>query len=397
MRNVSFFGFLSLVLTIYGLINFYLIKRGWQALKGLGWVQGVYLAIMVCLALSYPVIRLLPRSCREQLPGAAIIPGAFYLGLMFYLFLCLILLDLVRLFLSFGRRLFFPAIPGLGPGSPSFRLGFLAALGLSIFIISIGYLNSRHPRWRQLNVYISKPVPADKPIRIVVASDLHLGSIVGLSRLRNIVEMINSVEPDLVLLPGDMMDEAVTDRQARAAGAVFRELKARLGIIATPGNHETYSRHENKLEEITRGHIRVLQDEVVVLDGLAVVGRRDRAVEGFGLQRVPLENLLESVDRNLPILLLDHQPFHLEEAEKAGVDLQVSGHTHAGQLFPLNLINRRIYEKNWGYHRRGKTHYYISAGVGTWGPPVQTAARPEIILITLISSVKENRLTREKE
>lgn len=389
MKNVSFLGFLGVVLTIYSFLNYYIIRRGWQAFKGLGWVQGVYLAIMICLALSYPTLRFLPRSCREQLPAGAIIPGAVYLGMMFYLFILLLMGDLVRLFFGLGRRLFFPSFSWLRPGSPFFRLSFLTALGISMLIVFIGFLNSKHPRLRSVVVYINKALPADKPTRIVAASDLHLGSIIGLSRLRKIVNMINSVEPDLLLLPGDMMDEAVTERLAKEAAAVFREMKAGLGIIAVPGNHETYSRQENRLQEITQGHIRVLQDEVVVLNGLVVVGRRDRAIEGFGQKRVPLENLLDSVNRTFPVLLLDHQPFHLEEAEEAGVDLQVSGHTHAGQLFPLNFVNRRLYEKNWGYHRRRQTHYYISSGVGTWGPPVQTAARPEIVLITLSSSLNQ--------
>jgi hypothetical protein len=96
-----------------------------------------------------------------------------------------------------------------------------------------------------------------------------------------------------------------------------------------------------------------------------------------------VREILKNVDSRLPLILLDHQPFHLEEAEQCGIDLQLSGHTHAGQLFPLNLINKKIYEQYWGYWKKGNTQYYISCGVGTWGPPVRTGSIPEIIQIKL--------------
>jgi predicted MPP superfamily phosphohydrolase len=203
--------------------------------------------------------------------------------------------------------------------------------------------------------------------------------------------MINSLEPDLIFLAGDILDEAISPSQMKVAAETLTELRARLAIIACPGNHETYSQKDKALEEITGGRLRVLADEKMVLNNkIVIIGRRDRAIESRGEKRKRIEELLGKVEGNPPLFLLDHQPWHLEEAEKAGIDLQVSGHTHAGQLFPLNFLNRRIYEKYWGYHRRGQTHYYISCGVGTWGPPLQTAARPEIVLL-IIKGLKENK------
>jgi hypothetical protein len=125
-----------------------------------------------------------------------------------------------------------------------------------------------------------------------------------------------------------------------------------------------------------------------VADSFYVVGRKDRTAYRFGRDgRLPLQEILDKggVDRNLFLILLDHQPLHLEEAQQAGIDLQLSGHTHAGQLFPLNLINKLVYEKNWGYLKKGATHYYISCGVGTWGPAVRTGSVPEIVEIRVVS------------
>ncbi len=119
-------------------------------------------------------------------------------------------------------------------------------------------------------------------------------------------------------------------------------------------------------------------------EGMYVAGREDRSSGQFGgKKRKAIEELLSGLDRARPLILMDHQPFHLEEAERCGVDLQLSGHTHHGQLWPLNFITRAVYEVSMGYRRKGGTHVYVSNGVGTWGPPVRIGNRPEILRITL--------------
>jgi len=128
-----------------------------------------------------------------------------------------------------------------------------------------------------------------------------------------------------------------------------------------------------------------LRDRTVKINGsIYIIGREDRTIRQFsGKQRKPLAELMRQVDKNLPILLMDHQPFGLNEAEENGVDLQLSGHTHHGQIFPINFITNAVYEKSWGYLQKGKTHIYVSCGVGTWGPPVRVGNRPEILNITI--------------
>jgi predicted MPP superfamily phosphohydrolase len=120
-----------------------------------------------------------------------------------------------------------------------------------------------------------------------------------------------------------------------------------------------------------------------VNDAFYLVGREDRSIRRTGKNRKPLQELMAVADRNDPILLMDHQPFQLEEGETNGADLQISGHTHHGQLWPLNLITQRVYELSWGYKKKNSTHVYVSCGFGTWGPPVRLGNRPEIVNIRI--------------
>jgi predicted MPP superfamily phosphohydrolase len=185
-------------------------------------------------------------------------------------------------------------------------------------------------------------------------------------------------------MPGDIADEDISPPEAQKMAAVLQKLHARYGVFSATGNHEYYGGLERNLAYLRQGKVMVLMDEAIkVGDSFYVIGRKDLTARQFGERRKPLAEILEGVDPRLPLILLDHQPVHLEEAEQNGIDLQLSGHTHNGQLFPLNLINKFIYEDGWGYLRKGKTQYYVSCGVGTWGPPMRTASVPEIVQISL--------------
>ncbi|HUI65552.1 MAG TPA: metallophosphoesterase, partial [Bacteroidota bacterium] len=194
-----------------------------------------------------------------------------------------------------------------------------------------------------------------------------------------------ALKPDLILLPGDIVDEDLGPVIRENLGEMLRSLHARLGVYAVTGNHEYIGGAEAAVAYLRDHGITVLRDSVAKLDnGLYVIGREDRSSTQFGgKKRRALSDLMSDVDRSHPLLLMDHQPFHLEEAAKEGIDVQLSGHTHHGQLWPLNYITEAVYELSWGYLRKGNTHVVVSSGVGTWGPPVRTGNRPEIVLLKL--------------
>lgn len=162
------------------------------------------------------------------------------------------------------------------------------------------------------------------------------------------------------------------------------QLCPRLGCFAVTGNHEYYAGEEEAVSYLESAGVRVLRDEAVTIEGrLVIAGRKDRTAGRFGERRLPLKEILSGIPEGLPVLLLDHQPRDLREAESAGVDLQLSGHTHNGQLFPFNLVTRHLFEVSQGWKTLGRTTVLVSSGVGTWGPPMRTSAPPEIWLLEL--------------
>jgi uncharacterized protein len=382
MRTSKMIVFLLVVLGVYGLANFYILRRGWQALAGYPSPRTVFLVVFGLLILAYPLGRMMNGASRGVVSDVLIRSGSFYMALMLHLFFLLVVVDVFRLANAFLK--FFPKGFAVDPHKTGL-IAFIAVMGIGLGVVAGGYVNALHLRLRTIEIDIDKPAGAGlRNLNIAMASDIHLGTVMGSRRLERIVGRLNALEPDIVLLPGDIVDESVSRAEEEKMISCLGSIQAPLGVFSVPGNHEVYGGLEKNLEYLRRGGVRVLQDEAVLVGGAFVLaGRKDPTVLQSKERRMSIREILEKTgaDPKLPIILLDHQPVRLMEAVDAGIDLQLSGHTHAGQLFPLNLINKIIWEKHWGYLRKGKTQYYISCGVGTWGPPVRTGSIPEIVRI----------------
>jgi predicted MPP superfamily phosphohydrolase len=218
-----------------------------------------------------------------------------------------------------------------------------------------------------------------------VASDIHLGVIIGNSRLENMVREINRMSPDAILLVGDILDEDLAPVIEQNLGETLKGLRAKHGVYAVTGNHEYIGGVDEAVKYLEDHGIRMLRDSAVLVNGaFYVVGREDRSVTAFtGKRRKDLHELTAPLDRGKALIVLDHQPFKLGEAEMNRVDLQISGHTHHGQLWPFNYITGAVYELSHGYKRKGNTHIYVSSGFGTWGPPVRVGTVPEILEVVI--------------
>jgi predicted MPP superfamily phosphohydrolase len=245
-------------------------------------------------------------------------------------------------------------------------------------------LNQMSPQIKTLELTIHKKSPLTE-LNIALISDVHLGTIICNSHFIRIVEKINSLNPDIVLFAGDLVDEDIEPVIRQNLGETLRQIKSKYGIFAVTGNHEYIGGVDAACKYLVDHGVVMLRDSAVkVAGGFTVVGREDISARQFGgRQRKPLGELMKNVDKSLPVVLMDHQPVHLNESAEQGADVQFSGHTHDGQLWPFNYIADAVYEVSWGYKLKGNTHIYVSCGVGTWGPPMRTGNRPEVVHVKL--------------
>jgi predicted MPP superfamily phosphohydrolase len=380
MRFVIFF---TIVFTVYGLANYYVLKRARLLFSPGAAAWRVFLLLFLIVLLAYPIGRIIERFHVGLLTNTLVWIGSLWLAALVYFVLTLPLVDLARFFGSkagwSGPRWF-----GLGPAGTT-------ALVLSVAIatvVLIGLVNSRHPTVRHVRVDVAlngRPAPnLPNPLVIALASDIHLGTTLGSSGLERIVDLLNSTDPDLLILAGDIVDEDLGPVLREDMGQKLLQLRSRLGTFAITGNHEYLAGVDRACAYLSAHGVRMLRDETVNLGGLWIVGREDRSIRWVkNRDRVPLETLMGHVSAPGPVLLLDHQPFDLDEAESFNVDLELSGHTHHGQLWPFHLITEAIYEIDWGLLRKARTNYYVSCGAGTWGPPVRTSSRPEVVRLEL--------------
>jgi predicted MPP superfamily phosphohydrolase len=318
-------------------------------------------------------------------------PAALWMGLLFYLLVGLALSDLL-LGLSGAVAVAAPvgageAIGALGPA----RAALVAAVALSVAGLALrGGLAP--PTLRRVEIRLPRWPRALDSLRIAQVSDLHIGPILGARFARRVVERVNALQPDLVAVTGDLVDGSA--RRLAGEVAPFAELRAPLGVYFVTGNHDYYSGARAWVEEVQRLGMRALRNERVTLgEGEArfllagVDDHHGHLVSGDSGE--DLDRALEGAEAGLPIVLLAHDPTTFKRASRLGVDLQLSGHTHGGQIWPFGWLVRLAVPFVAGLYRRGGAALYVSRGTGFWGPPMRLGAPAEITELVLRASPPE--------
>lgn len=381
MKAINFIIFFSIFLVIYGSVNFYIFIRGWQSLPRGAAFRIPYLVLFLAVSLSYIGARILERVTICVASDIFIWIGSFWFGFMLYLFLGVLLWDLARLgnFIS-------GTVPTASPLYERIRMiAALTTVAAATVIVITGYINTLNPHIRQVVIEVPKRANGRATLDIALATDIHLGTIIANSRVQRMVDMINSIRPDVVLLGGDIVDEDLKPVIENNIGDLLDTLRSRYGTFAVTGNHEYIGGVNAACTYLSKHGVTFLRDEARLIDGcFYLVGREDRSMNQFnGKRRQPLNAIMARLDRKLPLILMDHQPIRLSDGVESGIDLQVSGHTHHGQLWPASLITRLIYEVSYGLKKIGGTNVYVSGGYGTWGPPARVGIRPEVVHIQL--------------
>jgi predicted MPP superfamily phosphohydrolase len=242
-----------------------------------------------------------------------------------------------------------------------------------------GLVNARIIRVRRIALQLPNLPAAWRGRRAILISDLHLGPINGAGFCRRMVAKAARCEPDIVFIPGDLFDGTKADLDRVLAP--FKAFTAPFGIYFSTGNHEEFTVATHYLEAVTRAGIRVLANELVEVDGLQIAGVLYQDSTHIIRMKAFLEEL--HLDRAQPSILLNHTPTRLPIVEQAGVRLQLSGHTHGGQMFPFTWLTRRVFGRfTTGLSRFGSLQVYTSSGAGTWGPPMRIGSAPEMVVFT---------------
>ncbi|MFN4111008.1 MAG: metallophosphoesterase, partial [Ignavibacteria bacterium] len=331
-------------------------------------------------ASSYIVAKIFSDRLPNFVYSILIWIGSFWFLFLFYFFLAIVLIDLTLLINKIIH--FLPAPIFQNPNKSKFYAGVIV-LSLTILSAIFGYINRLNIEVKELNIKLNN-IPK-KEYRIVFFSDLHISVVNNHNFLKSIVNKINLLNPDLILIGGDLVDEKSKKLRELKLADDLKVLKTRFGIYSITGNHEYINGADSTVRFLEELGIQFLRDEVILIDNsFYVIGREDYSKYSFtGQKRKSLESLTQNLNNSLPKILLDHQPLNLNEAVENSINLQLSGHTHHGQIAPANLITKLVYELSWGYKKKENTHFYVSSGIGTWGPPVKIGNDAELLLIAL--------------
>jgi predicted MPP superfamily phosphohydrolase len=285
----------------------------------------------------------------------------------------LLIIDIIRL-----TNRFLHFLPHSLTSNPQMT-GIVIALTIILSLIAVftyGYVKFNHPVIVNINFKTEKYIA--NPPKIVVASDLHIGYTIGKDKASEFVTLINAQKPDMVLLCGDIFDRSTHTIEVNHITAILKQIHAPLGVYAVVGNHEYYGNLPRAVELLREANMVVLQDSVVEVQDIYIIGRDDRS----NSKRQSLQSLVANLDTSKLQIVLDHQPSNLAETESAKVDFQFSGHTHDGQIFPVNLIIRNMYEQSYGYLCKGSTQYFVTSGLGLWGAKYRIGTQSELIVVT---------------
>jgi len=373
--------FFIVVFTVYFAANTYIYLKGY-ALAGRGRYSAMYTVTFLLLVSMFIAGKILERNHSGILSDILNIIGGFWLAYMLYAVLLYIITDLGLLAVKVAGISNGELLTGIK------KWRFIIVNGITVLVIVAGFFNALAPRIVNYEIETTKSLNGRPEVKIAAVSDIHLGSTIRKRSMRKLQSMIGSVSPDMVLFLGDIVDGEIGPVLRGDLLASFSCPPCREGVYAITGNHEYIGGIERTAPYILSKGIELLDDETVTTpSGVVLIGRRDRdSFRYTGKPRATLDDLLAVADRSAFTILLDHQPVNPGEAAAAGIDLQLSGHTHNGQIWPLSIVVSKMYEIPYGLGRIGETSVIVSSGFGLWGPRVRIGSRPEIVVLRIKSS-----------
>jgi len=363
------------VILVFLLANFYVFQRMWVLMPPNRLAQIALIAFAVIAVSSLFIFFILSDHMSIGLSSFFYKIGTSWVFIFLYFFILTVIKDLIRITPLVSRDMFTHY-------TRDNWLGLCMAVGFVAMLMVCGYLKYRWKVRVEVPVVTEKILEKRNSLRVVGISDLHLGYGIGTDELQKWIKLINEEKPDIVLISGDIIDNSVRPLNEGDFARYFKDIHAPLGIYACLGNHEYISGVKESIAFIEKAGIHLLKDSHVLVDScFYIVGRDDKT----NTNRKPLSDLVKGLDKSKPVILLDHQPYNLEESEQNNIDLQFSGHTHQGQVWPISLITNWIYEDSHGYLKKGNTNVYVSSGIGIWGGKFRIGTQSEYVVFDIKS------------
>jgi uncharacterized protein len=389
---IRFLVFIGVALGVLGAIHYYLWIRlardpqwptPWNTV--IGW-------FFVVAAVGMPAAAIIARGRSHTVAGQIAVWAAFvWLGVMFLLFTAVLVTDAGRLLVAIARRI---TANGVVDAERRTFIARVAAMSIAAVVSGLSVIAVRSAvgpvEVRRVRVRLARLPRAHHGLTIAQITDLHVGPTIGRDVVEDIVDRTNALAPDIVAITGDLVDGSVS--VLRDAVAPLAKLRARHGVFFVTGNHEYFSGADAWLSELQRLGVRVLSNERVSIgendSSFDLGGIDDRTAHRYGglTPAAAVSRALGGRDPKRELVLLAHQPLSLFDAAPFGVGLQISGHTHGGQIWPFGYLVRLQQKFFPGLHRHGDAQIYVSRGTGYWGPPMRLAQPAEITQLTLESA-----------
>ena len=372
--------FLITFFLLYGGLHSYVFFKVWNAFH-FRWVAGSLLTLLFLAMVIAPlIVRILEKSGEDTYARCAAYAGYTWLGLIsifFSISICIDSLRLVAYLTGIFARTDFSAFICLH--KVFFLIAFLGCVGIGIY----GYREAGDIRVQTLHIYTPKISKETGKLVIAQISDVHLGLLVREERLKQILNLVREAHPDMLVCTGDLVDGDLD--KVNGLVSMLKEIEPRYGKFAITGNHEFIAGIEKSLDFISKTGFTMLRGQALTVSGLINIAGVDDPSGGASNYRfVPEKTLLANLPQGLFTLLLKHRPV-VDQGALGLFDLQLSGHTHKGQIYPFRYLTRLFFPLYTGYHKLPNgAHLYVTNGSGTWGPPMRFVAPPEVTVIELV-------------
>ena len=373
--------FLVIYLSVYGGTHLYAFIKLKNGLTLSSWASACLAVFMGVMVLAPILMRIAERHGNELFARSMAYIGFIWMGLLFVFVSALFFFDIYRFFLYMGRFVFKTYLLSITPTA-----GMVCGVSMLIAcgVMAYGFFEALNIRLERVTITTDKLPKNLDTLKIAQISDIHLGALVGEMRLKRILDKVRAAAPHILVSTGDLVDGPLENQDILAG--MLREIETPLGKYAVTGNHEYYSGLSRALDFTENAGFDLLRGETRTLsNSIHIAGVDDPAGKFRGAAGSDSESrLLSTLSSDLFTLLLKHQPL-VDKNSAPHFDLQLSGHTHNGQIFPFSLLTRLFYKTHPGLNRLPKGSFaYVSRGSGTWGPPARFLSPPEVTLIEIV-------------